>query len=275
MRERERRTGRRIKNCGNAGARLSICGVSSVVPPNNFLLLDASSPRGVIAGRFDASGRAWAAFAEEKSAALEGVFAALAKLDACGLGGAFSGFLFCEGPGSILGIRIAAAAIRARLAADSGVPANSGVPAVRCLAFQSLSLAAALILRAFPRERDFTVAAESRLNSCNVLRVSGGVPEAHFREIPAAEAERLPAAEKIFVLPSRRALPGALAARAEPIFPAELLARDAAVFADVPALLRDCGNAPDAVNTAAASSYVHWTPTRHSKDSVPAKNASA
>lgn len=250
--------------------------MNSGVSLNNFLLLDASSPLGVVAARFDASGRAWAAFAAEKSAALEGVFAALAALDGRGLGGAFAGIVFCEGPGSILGIRIAAAAVRARLALDS-VPANSGgVPAsaARCLAFQSLSLAAALILRASPRERDFVVAAESRLNSCNILRVSGGVPEAHFREIRAADAEAhfsAVSAEKIFALPSRRPLPPAIAARAEPIFPAKMLERDAAVFADVPALLRDCGNAPDAVNTAAASSYARWTPSRHSKDSVSAQ----
>lgn len=248
---------------------------------NNFLLLDASSPHSAVAGKFDASGRAWSAFVEEKSAALEGVFAATAKLGnpdfpggpdgsarrgnvpveiagEFGLGGNFGGFLFCEGPGSILGIRIAAAAIRARLALEPTLP---------CFAFQSLSLAAQLILRAFPSERNFVVAAESRLNSCNILRVRNGVPEAHFEEIKAAATENF-ADEKIFALPSRRALPDAISRRATLCRPAELLARDAAVFADVPALLRDCGNAPDAVNTAAASSYVRWTPARHSRDAV-------
>lgn len=271
-----------------------ICGRRERLPKsapvilNNFLLLDASSPLSAVAGKFDASGRAWSAFVEEKSAALEGVFAATAKLGnpdfpggpheaaresdgsarrgnvpveiagGFGLGGNFGGFLFCEGPGSILGIRIAAAAIRARLALEPTLP---------CFAFQSLNLAAQLILRAFPSERNFVVAAESRLNSCNILRVRDGVPEAHFEEIKAAATENF-ADEKIFALPSRRALPDAISRRATLCRPAELLARDAAVFADVPALLRDCGNAPDAVNTAAASSYVRWTPTRHSRDTV-------
>ena len=229
---------------------------SAPVNLGNFLLTDASSPLSVVAGTLDGSGRAWRAFAEEKSAALEGVFDATEKIR--GTADEPRGFLFCEGPGSILGIRIAAAAIRARLALD----AAKGVPARPVLAFRSLHLAAHLLLRAFPQEKDFTVAAESRMNALNLLRVRGGVPADDFEEAKTSETEKF-SDGKFFVLPHRRALPVALAANAAPCSVGALLREDPAVFADVPALLRDVGNAPDAVNSAGADAYARWTPERH------------
>lgn len=229
---------------------------SAPVNLRNFLLTDASSPLSVVAGTLDGSGRAWRAFAEEKSAALEGVFDATEKVR--GNAEEPRGFLFCEGPGSILGIRIAAAAIRARLALD----AAKGVPARPVLAFRSLHLAAHLLLRAFPQEKNFTVAAESRMNALNLLRVREGVPEDDFEEAKTSETEKF-SAGKFFVLPHRRALPAALAANAAPCSVGALLREDPAVFADVPALLRDVGNAPDAVNAAGADAYARWTPERH------------
>lgn len=236
----------------------------------NFLLLDASSPLSVVAGTLGADGRAWKSFSEEKSAALEGVFSAIENV-----GGnapdAASGFLFCEGPGSILGIRIAAAAIRARLA----LARAAGAPALPVLAFRSLPLAAALISHAFPRERDFAVVAESRMNCWNIFEVKNGVPAADFREAKTAELQRPDALpEKVFLLPAKRALPPALA-RAERRDPAELLKNDPAVFAETPALLHDCGNAPDAVNTSSADAYAKWTPTRHRAPENPETENSA
>ena len=218
-------------------------------------MLDASSPLSVAAGTLGAGGRVWRAFAEEKTAALEGVFSATEQVG--GNDESIAGFLFCEGPGSILGIRVAAASVRARLALDLA----RGVPARPVLAFRSLNLVAHLLTRAFPRERDFVVAAESRMNAWNILRVADGVPAADFEEIRTADADAL-AAEKIFLLPCRRALPSAFAS-AQACVPAELLRSDPAVFADVPALLHDCGGAPDAVNTSPLDSYARWTPERH------------
>lgn len=223
--------------------------------PENHLLLDASSPLSVAAGTFGEGGRAWRAFAEEKSAALEGVFSATEKVG--GNADDVAGFLFCEGPGSILGIRIAAAAIRARLALDRA----RGVPARRVFAFRGLNLVAHLISRARADARNFVVVAESRMNAWNALRVRDGVPEKDFEEIRTSDADAL-ASEKIFLLPCRRAVPPAFA-DAEACAPAELLRNDPAVFADVPALLRDCGSEPDAVNTSAVDSYARWTPERH------------
>lgn len=225
--------------------------------PENFLLIDASSPISVCAGILGENARTWLRFSEEKSAALEGVFSATQKICEAGVPAGVSGFLFCEGPGSILGIRIAAATIRARLALDCAIEA----PARPVFAYQSLHLAAHLILRAFPQEKNFVVIAESRMNAWNILRVENGVPTEKFSEIKTSETPVL-ADEKIFILPHRRAFPPAFAAAA-PCSVFEMLKNDPAVFADVPALLHDCGNAPDAVNTSDVNSYARWTPERH------------
>lgn len=225
--------------------------------PNRFLLIDASSPISVCAGTLDESARSWHLFSEEKSAALEGVFDAVKNACKTVAPDDIRGFLFCEGPGSILGIRIAAAAIRARLALDRA----ARVPARPVFSYQSLHLAAHLILRAYPEEKNFLVAAESRMNTWNILRITNGTPEEKFTEIKTQETGSL-ASEKIFILPHRRKLPPAFSDAAPcPVF--DLLKNDAAVFSDVPALLHDCGNAPDAVNTSDINSYARWTPERH------------
>ncbi len=222
--------------------------------PENFLLIDASSPISVCAGILGENARTWLRFSEEKSAALEGVFSATQKICEA----AVPGFLFCEGPGSILGIRIAAAFIRARLALNCAAPSSSARPV---FAYQSLHLAAHLILRAFPQEKNFVVIAESRMNAWNMLRVENGVPVEKFSEIKTSETTIL-AGEKIFILPHRRALPPPLAVAA-PCDVFEMLKNDPAVFVDVPELLHDCGNVPDAVNTSDVNSYARWTPERH------------
>lgn len=225
--------------------------------PENFLLIDASSPISVCAGILGENAHTWIRFSEEKSAALEGVFSATQKICDADVPADVSGFLFCEGPGSILGIRIAAAAIRARLALNCARRAT----ARPVFAYQSLHLAAHLILRAFPQEKNFVVIAESRMNAWNILRVENGVPAENFSEIKTAETPVL-ATEKIFVLPHRRTLPTPLENAAPcPVF--EMLKNDPAVFADVPELLHDCGNAPDAINTSDVNSYARWTPERH------------
>lgn len=218
----------------------------------NFLLIDASSPVSVVAGILGKNASDWRYFSEEKSAALEGVFSATEEITA-----EPAGFIFCEGPGSILGIRIAAAAIRARLALDRA----AGKPPRPVLAYRSLALVAALLSRAFPQVKNFAVIAESRMNCWNVFEVKDGVPAENFHEMKTAELDgALP--EKKFLLPAKRALPPILA-EALPCVPAELLKNDPAVFAETPGLLYECGEAPDAVNTATAASYARWTPSRH------------
>jgi tRNA threonylcarbamoyladenosine biosynthesis protein TsaB len=214
----------------------------------HYLLIDASSPNTVVVAQLDASGRRWAQFTEEPSAALEGIFSASEKV--CPQ---FSpaGFLFCEGPGSILGIRIAAAAIRGRNALGEAVPV---------LAFQSLRLVAALIASAFPQEKNFAILAESRMNAWNFLQVENGISAEDFRELKTPELEQIPQ-QKIFLLPQRRPTPPPFPTT--PVNPAELLKADPAIFAKMPELIHDCGNTPDAANTSAASGYAKWTPERH------------
>lgn len=214
----------------------------------SYLLIDASSPNSAIVARLDDSGRAWAQFTEEPSAALEGIFTAAEQV--CPQ---FSpaGFLFCEGPGSILGIRIAAAAIRGR---------NALGPVVPVMAFQSLHLVAILLLRRFPEEKHFTVLAESRMNAWNLLSVEEGIPAESFREIKTAELATLPLG-KVFLLPQRRPAPPPIPTT--PVNPARLLQDDPAIFADTPALLHNCNGLPDATNTSVASGYAKWTPERH------------
>ena len=137
----------------------------------SYLLIDASLPNAIIVAQLDESGRRWAHFSEEPVAALEGIFSAVETV--CPQFSP-SGFLFCEGPGSILGIRIAAAAIRGRNAIGKPVPV---------FAFQSLRLVATLISRDFPQEKEFCVLAESRMNAWNLLSVENGVPADRFCEI--------------------------------------------------------------------------------------------
>lgn len=218
----------------------------------NFLLIDASSPTSTLVGLLGENGKTWRAFDEEKSPALEGIFVATEKV----LGSRMpAGFIFCAGPGSILGIRIAAMAIRAWCACRW----HASVPV---LAYQSLRLHVALITRAFPQEKDFAVLAESRLNCWNVLGVRAGAPEKKICEIKSdVLAQSVP--EKVFLLPQRRAGTPTLNAPATPFSPARFLENDAAVFAETPALLTPCDEAPDALNTADPDSYAKWTPARH------------
>jgi tRNA threonylcarbamoyladenosine biosynthesis protein TsaB len=71
-----------------------------------LLLLDASSRR-IQAGLLGPDDARWASRADEAGV---GVFACLAELGADP--GAVAAFAFCEGPGSILGIRTSAMALR-------------------------------------------------------------------------------------------------------------------------------------------------------------------
>lgn len=214
----------------------------------SYLLIDASLPNAIIVAQLDESGRRWSHFSEEPVAALEGIFSAVETV--CPQFSP-SGFLFCEGPGSILGIRIAAAAIRGRNAIGKPVPV---------FAFQSLRLVATLISRAFPQEKNFCVLAESRMNAWNLLSVENGVPADRFCEIKTADLSTY-ASEKIFLLPQRSAkLPPV---ETVPVNPAALLKANPDIFAEHTYLLHECGNEPDAVNTAASSGYAKWTPARH------------
>jgi tRNA threonylcarbamoyladenosine biosynthesis protein TsaB len=162
---------------------------------------------------------------------------------------ACAGFVFTEGPGSILGIRVVAAALRAWKVLP-------GFAAKPVFAVNSLALAARLLLREEPARRDFALLADSRQGWWNTLVVRGGVVPEGFEERRGAELGALP--EPRFRITQRvlSAPPEGCVA-----FPEGLLEREPAVFSE-PGLLRET-DAPDAVNIPGV--FVKWTPARHPK----------
>jgi tRNA threonylcarbamoyladenosine biosynthesis protein TsaB len=158
-----------------------------------------------------------------------------------------AGFIFAEGPGSILGIRIAAMAFRAWRV----LPEFADKPV---FAVGSLALAAHLQVRTNPARHEFAVLADSRQGWWNTLTVRDGVVADGFQELRGADLAALPALR--FHI-AQRAL-GAPPVVCEP-FPGDALERDPEVLL-VPGLLRET-EAPDAVNM--PGQFVKWTPARH------------
>lgn len=181
--------------------------------------------------------------------AVEGLFAATdgvleragVRLEEC------AGVVFVEGPGSILGIRIAAMAVRAWRA----LPVLAGRPV---WGVGSLALAGHLLLRADPAQRDFSLLADSRQGRWNVSVVRDGVVRDGFEEKRAEELAALP--RPCFRI-SQRAL-GMPPVDCEN-YPAGLLEEDAGVLT-VPGLLRQIEE-PDAVNMPGV--FAKWEPGRH------------
>jgi tRNA threonylcarbamoyladenosine biosynthesis protein TsaB len=163
------------------------------------------------------------------------------RLDDC------AAFAFAEGPGSILGVRVAAMA----LGAWRVLPRASTRPV---FAAGSLALAARLLLRSGVAGNEFSLLSDSRQGFWNSLAVRGGVPAEDFEEVPAAGLAALP--RPFFHI----ARPGHPAPPVDRVpFPANLLERDPEVFFS-PGLFRET-DTPDAANPAVR--FVKWTPERH------------
>ena len=212
-----------------------------------FLFIDASG-REPSVGVWQAGN--WRAFLRsDEGAVTDSLFVlvddalrnAAIRLDDC------AGFIFAEGPGSILGIRIAAMALRAWRT----LPEFGGKPV---FAVGSLALAAHLLARENPARRDFSILADSRQGWWNTRVVRDGAVPDGFEEVRGADLDLLPAPR--FRI-TQRAL-GAPPVACE-LFPAEALERDPGVLL-VPGLLRET-NTPDAVNM--PGQFVKWTPSRH------------
>ncbi|MDP0498936.1 MAG: hypothetical protein Q7P63_02445 [Verrucomicrobiota bacterium JB022] len=133
-------------------------------PPR--LLVDASSHR-VQVGVLNANGT-WRAFQSAEGDALETIFALSRQvLDESSLTlGDVQGFVHCQGPGSVLGLRLAAMAIEGWRAAASVAPLSLH-------GYYSLAMAAALH-HARTREQAFTVISFFRRGQYNTLRVDCG-----------------------------------------------------------------------------------------------------
>jgi tRNA threonylcarbamoyladenosine biosynthesis protein TsaB len=135
-----------------------------------LLLLDAASTRVQVA-IFDAQGAArWAVADEEAGVALfrgvESLGVDLAQV---------RGFAFCEGPGSILGIRTAAMALRTW---------NALAPRPM-FAFRSLEIVASDLARRGPLE-NFSVIADARRGAWHCVEVHSGVT-GPLQRVTAAE----------------------------------------------------------------------------------------
>lgn len=135
-----------------------------------LLLLDAAAAR-VQVGLFEANGQArWAAADDEAGVAL------FRGVESLGVDhAAIRAFVFCEGPGSILGIRTAAMALR-----------TWNVLAPRpVFAFRSLEVVAHDLARRSPAE-NFSVIADARRESWHCVDVRAG-SVGPLRRVPAAE----------------------------------------------------------------------------------------
>lgn len=127
----------------------------------SVLLLDAVSER-IQAGLWTAAGERWAESTEEAGV---GLFRCLDELGADL--SAVQAFAFCEGPGSILGIRTTAMAIRTWRA----------LAPRPCFSFQSLAVVAAGL-----DDPSVTIVADARRESWHVFR-----PGSPLRRLPGAE----------------------------------------------------------------------------------------
>ncbi len=225
-----------------------------MTPDAPLLLLDASS-RTVQVGLWR-EGR-WLAYAGTAETALEGLFSAvnevlhIGQTPLSGLGG----FLFCEGPGSVLGIRLAAMAV-------STWRALPGMKTRPVLAYRSTDLAACLVERTAPSPWPFHILTESRMERWAVLTCPAPGQREPLREVTHEEAEALPGA--IWHLSQRKAW------RAAPTRATSLpysLEKCPEVFA-TPALVRPI-ETPD-VFTASPADYRKWEPQRHRSPVHPA-----
>lgn len=192
-----------------------------------LLLIDAASTR-VQVGWFDRQQRGtWTCIETEAGTAIFGAISEIgADLNAAGA------FAYCEGPGSILGIRTSAMAIRMWCAlADRPV-----------FAYSSLQLVAAALARA-----DVTVIADARRDSWHALNV--GSP---LRRVPAAEL----ASPTVMPEGFRHWTPLPTGTERVPYAVADMLSRasDADLFRRT--------DAPDA-HLHEEPSYVSWTPQIH------------
>jgi tRNA threonylcarbamoyladenosine biosynthesis protein TsaB len=162
---------------------------------STWLLLDGSglNPR---AGLWN-KGR-WLAYRESPSPALETLYGGVrdllteAQLTWTELGG----YLYVDGPGSVLGLRLTAMAVRTWQTDDAERPTGSR-PVFAC---GSLPLAAALA-QAAKVPVPYAIFTESRQGRWHVLRVDGRVPPESSREVGENE---LPTGT-LFHLPARKA----------------------------------------------------------------------
>jgi tRNA threonylcarbamoyladenosine biosynthesis protein TsaB len=194
----------------------------------HLLLLDAVSER-IQVGRWTVDGERWA---DSTAEAGEGLFRCLDELGEDP--GAVKAFAYCEGPGSILGIRTAAMAIRTWLA----------LAPRPCFRYQSLAVVSAGL-----GDPAVNIVADARRENWHVFR-----PGSLLRRVPRAELTGpcvMPAGFR-----SWSAAPAGLTTR--PYLLRDLFAQPEVAGADLFTLT----DAPDAF-LHEEPEYVTWTPQIH------------
>lgn len=165
-----------------------------------WLFLDAS---GVTARVGVWQSSRWLGWQESEAPALESLFAGTrmvldqAQIPWENLGG----YLYVEGPGSVLGLRLAAMAIRAWQTDDAARSPGVSRPAY---AAGSLPLAAALAMAAGEKP-PFAIFADAKQGFWQILEVATGDPEKYCAAAPREILEADLPAGPLFHLPARKA----------------------------------------------------------------------
>ena len=220
-----------------------------MLPTGPILVIDAAAPLPIAGVWRDG---AWLAYARSDAAPVESLFPLIQKtLGEAGVGlSDISGYIFTEGPGSVLGLRSAAMALRTW----SHTPGLTPRPV---FTVNSLALAAALAVAKTPElaTAPFTVFAAARRDRWNAFTHGDGA----WAECDAAALTARPAPH--LKLPARE-----FATTPVPASDFDTAAAFAAhpEVLTLPGLLRPTA-APDAANH--ANTYVTWTGDRHRADS--------
>ena len=215
-------------------------------PTAPTLVIDGSGST-FFAGILDASGN-WLAKSEQAGAPLESLFPTVeavlqsAKLTLSDL----RSFIYSEGPGSVLGLRLCAMAIEtwSRLNPSSA----------HYYAYNSLQLTAALISLDTPELGDALLVSDWKKGAWNAVTIRDGQPEATDAVDDAAIIDRSGA---LYHLPQRKGWQkppvGAIPAEYRPDRLPELLSH--------PALLKQTDGVQ--LYTTGINTFKKWTPDRH------------
>lgn len=213
--------------------------------PGPFLVLDAAMPT-LSVGIWE-KGR-WRALETSDNGALETLTAmvrnCLCMCD-CSLAD-IKGFLYCEGPGSLLSLRVAVMALRTWQSLATAPPP--------IYAYRSLELAARALLHIYEAGPDFAILAPARRRLWWHLPCRNGAT-AELREISSEKAHQL--SSPLYYLPQRKAW------QAPPPH-AAVMDYDLSRFApllDQPGLSHPAPSTP--IFPADAPEYVKWQGNRH------------
>ena len=167
--------------------------MSNLAKGNGYLLLDASSPI-VQVGLLE--GKEWLAFRESKEEAIDSIFAGTSAClkEANITLKEVDGFIFCEGPGSILGIRLAAMAI-------NGWRSRPAHRQAKVFSFRSLEAVVAL-LKHMGESMPFHIVSEYRQDRWHLVSVNEDGQCSDLTLVSAAALSKLQGS--VYYLPRRK-----------------------------------------------------------------------